>query len=60
MEKTILDGFIMVIQQVGFPIVVAGWLLWRTDKRLETLSTVLTEIAKSLATINAHLEDDTK
>lgn len=38
-------------QQVGFPIAVAFWLLWRTDKKLVKMTEVLEKIATTMALI---------
>lgn len=40
-----------LVQQVGFPIAVAFWLLWRTDRRLTKMTEILNEIAKTMALI---------
>ncbi len=42
-------------QQVGFPIAVAIWLLWRTDKKLQKMTDVLNEISKTMALIERAL-----
>ena len=47
-----MDGFVKVIQQVGFPIFVAIWLLYRTDKKLEKMTDVLQKVADNLALIS--------
>jgi hypothetical protein len=40
-----------LVQQVGFPIAVAFWLLWRTDKKLVKMTEVLEKIATTMALI---------
>ena len=44
------------IQQVGFPIAVALWLLLRTDKKLDKLTDAMNEINVPLASIVTALE----
>ena len=44
-------GLVQVVQQVGFPIAVAVWLLWRTDKRLDKMAEILQQIATTMALI---------
>ena len=44
------------IKQVGFPIAVAIYLLYRYDNRLRDMTVVLTEIAKTLSEIKGKLE----
>lgn len=42
-EKTI-DYAIRVIQTVGFPSFVAGWLLFKTDRKIEDVTKALTDL----------------
>ena len=46
------------IQQVGFPIAVALWLLWRTDKRLDKIAELIGQIAITMATIEKVIDSD--
>lgn len=53
MNLTDLVPFIQqFIQQIGFPITVAVWLLWRTDKRLEKMTDVLNDISANIKLIH--------
>jgi len=38
------DGVIELVKNVGFPIAVATFLLWKVDHRLSKLETKLTEL----------------
>ena len=58
MEQEIASLTAQLIQQVGFPIAVAFWLLARTDKRIEQMTTVLQEIAKTMAVIKEKINGD--
>lgn len=42
-ELSAVEAAADLIKTVGFPIVVAGWLLWRTDKRLDRIIDILGE-----------------
>ena len=55
MEQSIIDTIIKVIQQLGFPIFVAVWLLIRTDKIMRELKSV---IEKQCELINKVLEKE--
>lgn len=46
-----MQEIITLIQTVGFPITVALFLLFRYDKRLGDMATILTEISKTLSLI---------
>ena len=44
-----LSGFqaaVEIVKQVGFPVVVACWFMFRTDKRLETLTEAVNKLVK--------------
>jgi len=45
-----------LIQQVGFPIAVAIFLLWRYERRLKEMTNVLSEVNTTLTTIKIILE----
>ena len=40
-EVSTAETVIELVKQVGFPIVVAGWVMFRTDKRMEDLTTAI-------------------
>ena len=40
-ELTAADSAIALIQQVGFPIVVAGWFMFRAEKKLDRIAEIL-------------------
>ena len=44
-------------QQVGFPIAVCLWLLWRTDRRLEKIAEVLHQIERTMALIERSINE---
>jgi len=46
-----LDGIIKLIQQIGFPIAVALWFMFRTDKKIEKMTEALREVKEVLARI---------
>jgi len=52
--KPIID----FISQVGFPIAVAMWLLFRTDKRIEKMTEILGSIAITMGKIETELRQD--
>lgn len=56
MEKEFLNQIVTVIQTVGFPVFVASWLLFRTDKRLDQNTAAMIEASKSLAQILLELQ----
>ena len=58
MEKEAASLMAQLIQQVGFPIAVAFWLLWRTDRRMEKMTAALEEIAKTMAVIKEKFDGD--
>ena len=44
-----LSGFqaaVEIVKQVGFPVVVACWFMFRTDKRLEALTDAIGKLGK--------------
>jgi len=53
-----MDELVKLVQQVGFPIAVSIYLLWRYEKRLQDMNNILGEIAKTLAVINEKLNDN--
>ena len=46
-----MDDMIKLIQQVGFPIAFAIYLLWRYEKRMKEMTDVLAAISTTLAII---------
>jgi hypothetical protein len=52
------DHLITVIKDVGFPIAVAIYLLWRYDQRMKEMADVLGEIAKTMEVIKNCVQDD--
>lgn len=45
-EITAMQAFIEVVKQVGFPVVVACWFMFRTDKRLDALKESVDKLVK--------------
>lgn len=43
-ELSALDKLLEVVKQVGFPIVVACWFMFRTDKKLEALTATINKL----------------
>ena len=50
-----LDKLIQYISQVGFPIVVASFLLLRTNGKLEKLKDAITELREAIQELNLKL-----
>lgn len=50
-DKETATLLIDTLHRVGFPIVVACWYMWRTDKRLEKQTAVLQRLANLLAKV---------
>ena len=48
MEKSLIDAVAQLIRDLGFPIVVACWFMFRTDKRIEKMAKTLNEISGKL------------
>lgn len=44
MDGLSIDGIIRIINQVAFPIVVAIWFMYRSDKRQDKAIELLTEL----------------
>ena len=40
------EAFVEIVKQVGFPVVVACWFMFRTDKRLESLTEAVNKLVK--------------
>lgn len=53
LSKEATEAIISLIQTVGFPVVVAGFLLWRYDKKLAELIAIATK-ALDLQTQNTN------
>jgi len=51
-----MNELIEIIQQIGFPIAVAIFLLWRYDKRLKDLTEVLHKIATTIEVLKNIVE----
>lgn len=47
-NKTTAEAAIAVVQQVGFPVVVACWFMFRTDKFLNTLAKRVGELKEEI------------
>ena len=53
-----MDDIIKLVQQVGFPIAVAIFLLWRYDKRLGDMVACLNEIKLALQSLKEAISND--
>ena len=53
-----MDDIIKLIQQVGFPIAVAIYLLWRYDQRLGDMVKCLTDIKVALVSLKEAIDND--
>ena len=53
--KLNLDKLIQYIAQVGFPIVVASFLLLRTNGKIEKLKDAITELREAIQELNLKL-----
>jgi len=51
-----MNEWVTIIQQVGFPIAVAIYLLWRYEMRMKEMTDVLGEISKTLAVIKDKID----
>lgn len=60
MEKEAVIFFQNLIQTVGFPIFVAGWFMFRTDRRLDDNTKVMNSVAASLAQLVQKLTEEHK
>jgi len=56
MDQTIVDLVIKLISTVGFPIFVAVWLLWRSDRKEERTQEILQEIKLAIQELKNTLE----
>ena len=54
----LIKPFSDFIQQVGFPIAVALWLLMRTDKRLDKIADLIGQIAITMKAIEKTFDGD--
>ena len=52
MEQGLIDAGTRLLQTVGFPILVAGWFMFRMEKRLDAMNESLGRIAVLLASLN--------
>jgi len=55
-----MKELVTLLQNVGFPIAVAIYLLWRYDKRLEEMTEVLNKICTKMEVIKNTLSGDSK
>ena len=60
MDHKVADFGIQLIQTVGFPIVVACWLLFKTDKRLEQQTEALNELNTNIKLLIAAVTGESK
>ncbi|AJY73905.1 YvrJ family protein [Paenibacillus beijingensis] len=52
-----LSFFLSAISQVGFPIFLAGYLLFRFEKKLETLSESISRLKDDLNKISEEIQE---
>ncbi len=54
--KELISGFKELIQTVGFPIVVAGYLLYMHDKTLKEIASNINKLSNGLSEICGYLK----
>ena len=55
-ELSTMSDIIKLIQQVGFPIAVCIYLLWRYEKRLADISKSIEKLSGSLSEVSGYLK----
>lgn len=56
MEQSIFEMIISTISQVGFPIAISIFLIWKDYKVSETVLTALTDFKATLLNLNENIE----
>lgn len=56
MEQTVFEMVISTISQVGFPIAISIFLIWKDYKVSETVLTALTDFKATLLNLNENIE----
>lgn len=56
MEQTVFEMIISTISQVGFPIAISIFLIWKDYKVSETVLTALTDFKATLLNLNENIE----
>lgn len=59
MEKGLIDSIIYIIQQVGFPVAVTIYLLWKYDKRLKEIGETLVKLTDRMKEIKTAIDNIT-
>lgn len=55
-EESLVKAAVEVVKQVGFPIAVAFWFMFRTDKILMSMTQAFTDLRLAIESSNALLE----
>ncbi len=58
MDPTIVTTVTTVISTVGFPIFVACWLLFRTDKTLAALTIAINELTRVVSSVDVKAKNN--
>ena len=56
-EASLIKGGVEVVKQIGFPIAVAFWFMFRTDKLLQNMTQAFTDMRLAIEANNALLEE---
>ena len=52
-----MQEFFTAISNFGFPVVVAGYLLFRTEKKIEDLTATINELCKTLEKLELEINN---
>ncbi|MGB9833407.1 MAG: YvrJ family protein [bacterium] len=53
----ILEDFLRLVANFGFPIVVSAYLLFRVESKLEKLSEVIVDLSRIVESLKANIQD---
>ena len=56
-EASLIKAGIEVVKQVGFPVAVAFWFMFRTDKLIQNMTQAFTDLRIAIEANNAFLEE---
>lgn len=53
-----LQVLVTVVRDLGFPIFVAGFLLWKFDTTINLLTLAITDMHAAVSSLNTHINED--
>jgi len=57
-ESVVLDAAVQIINQMGFPIFVVLWFMYRSEKIISANTEALTELSRVVTALAEKLNDD--